>query len=59
MSVQQTKCHTLYVATDCRVDHMNCSTSVVVVVVRLEHFHSFIGSLDNHSTASGPEDTET
>ena len=26
----------------------------VVVVVRLEHSHSFIDSLDNHSTASGP-----
>ena len=25
-----------------------------VVVVRLEHSHSFIDSLDNHSTASGP-----
>ena len=27
---------------------------VVVVVVRLEHSHSFIDSFDNHSTASGP-----
>ena len=27
---------------------------VVVVVVRLEHSHSFIDSLDNHSTAPGP-----
>ena len=27
---------------------------VVVVVVRLEHSHSFNDSLDNHSTASGP-----
>ena len=26
----------------------------VVVVVRLEHSHSFIDSSDNHSTASGP-----
>ena len=26
----------------------------VVVVVRLEHSHSFIDSFDNHSTASGP-----
>ena len=25
-----------------------------VVVVRLEHSHSFIDSFDNHSTASGP-----
>ena len=28
--------------------------STVVVVVRLEHSHSFNDSLDNHSTASGP-----
>ena len=27
---------------------------VVVVVVRLEHSHSFIDSFDNHSTASVP-----
>ena len=27
---------------------------VSVVVVRLEHSHSFIDSFDNHSTASGP-----
>ena len=27
---------------------------VVVVVVRFEHSHTFIASLDNHSTASGP-----
>ena len=27
---------------------------VVVVVVRLEHSHSFIDNIDNHSTASGP-----
>ena len=26
----------------------------VVVVLRLEHSHSFIASLDNHSTAPGP-----
>ena len=26
-----------------------------VVVVRLEHSHSFIDSFDNHSTASGPD----
>ena len=28
--------------------------SLNVVVVRLEHSHSFIDSFDNHSTASGP-----
>ena len=27
---------------------------LVVVVVRLEHSHSFIDSFDNHSIASGP-----
>ena len=27
---------------------------IVVVVVRLKNSHSFIDSLDNHSTASGP-----
>ena len=26
----------------------------VVVVVRLEHSHSFMDSFDNHSTATGP-----
>ena len=30
------------------------NSSVVVVVVRLEHSHSFIDSFDNHYTASGP-----
>ena len=28
--------------------------TVYVVVVRLDHSHSFIDTLDNHSTASGP-----
>ena len=28
--------------------------NVTVVVVRLEHSHSFNDSFDNHSTASGP-----
>ncbi len=27
---------------------------IVVVVVRLEHSHSFIDSFDNHSTVGGP-----
>ena len=27
---------------------------IVVVVVRLKNYHSFIDSLDNYSTASGP-----
>ena len=32
-----------------------CDTpALVVVVVRLEHYHRFIDSFDNHSIASGP-----
>ena len=44
--------------TDIAVDSCACCqgrpVSWRVVVVRLEHSHSFIDSLDNHSTASGP-----
>ena len=35
-------------------DEPSCRTSVNVDVVRLEHSHSLIDNLENHSTASGP-----
>ena len=37
-----------------RFPHNFRALRLVIVVVRLEHSHSFNDSLDNHSTASGP-----
>ena len=40
---------------ECCASHgWNIHVTNVVVVVRLEHSHSFNDSLDNHSSASGP-----